>query len=479
MDSITLENYRCFREKQEVRLAPLTLLVGENSTGKTSFLALIHALLEIKFGGIYLNFKKEPYDLGSFDEIVHYRGEKSERAQTFKVKFDFTIHNHIKFKKPELIKSSYEIVFSPKRTAPFPVKRRLDLGEIWVEEEIVTENSQEKVKFHLGINNASWKSSRLAFSLMTSPYSQEGISPAIVAMRCFLYWKERIQEYPESPRYEIVEGHSYPSDNDIKLLEKYISMFRNYTDPFSLTLLRDNQRYGRRVLPSAPIRSKPGRTYDPGYPGRDPEGVYLPSYLADIWDEENNLPLQEALQNFGKASGLFDEISVRYLGEGRSGPFQIQIKEYESGAEDPKRNLIDVGYGVSQILPPITEILDRIPSPIPSLLAPVTFLLQQPEIHLHPKAQAALGSFFSEVASSGHNLVVETHSDYILDRIRMEVRADNPVIKPEDVSILYFDRENLDVTIHSLELDKYGDIIDAPPTYREFFRKETRDLLGM
>ena len=44
MDKITLKNYRCFREEQTARLAPLTLLVGENSTGKTSFLAMIRAL---------------------------------------------------------------------------------------------------------------------------------------------------------------------------------------------------------------------------------------------------------------------------------------------------------------------------------------------------------------------------------------------------------------------------------------------------
>ena len=49
MDRITLENYRCFREKQTARLAPLTLLVGNNSTGKTSFLALIRALWDVAF----------------------------------------------------------------------------------------------------------------------------------------------------------------------------------------------------------------------------------------------------------------------------------------------------------------------------------------------------------------------------------------------------------------------------------------------
>ena len=74
IDSVTLETFRCFREKQTVRLAPLTLLVGENSTGKTSFLALLRAMAELAFVGGTPNFKTPPYDLGSFDEIAHHRG---------------------------------------------------------------------------------------------------------------------------------------------------------------------------------------------------------------------------------------------------------------------------------------------------------------------------------------------------------------------------------------------------------------------
>lgn len=69
MDEITLKNFRCFREEQTARLAPLTLLVGENSTGKTSFVAMIRALWDVAYGRRAPNFKEEPYDLGSFDEL--------------------------------------------------------------------------------------------------------------------------------------------------------------------------------------------------------------------------------------------------------------------------------------------------------------------------------------------------------------------------------------------------------------------------
>ena len=120
----------------------------------------------------------------------------------------------------------------------------------------------------------------------------------------------------------------------------------------------------------------------------------------------------------------------------------------------PWRNLIDVGYGVSQALPVITELLR------PD--APSMFLLQQPEVHLHPSAQAALGSLFSQVAGLERQLIIETHSDHLIDRVRMDVRDGESALKPDDVSILYFERGDLDVRIHSLRIDEEGNVVDAP-----------------
>ena len=75
MDSITLENYRCFGEKQ-----------GPNSTGKTSFLALIRALWDTVFGESIPNFREFPYDLGSFQDIAHNRGARGSQASEFGAK---------------------------------------------------------------------------------------------------------------------------------------------------------------------------------------------------------------------------------------------------------------------------------------------------------------------------------------------------------------------------------------------------------
>ena len=75
--------------------------------------------------------------------------------------------------------------------------------------------------------------------------------------------------------------------------------------------------------------------------------------------------------------------------------------------------------------------------------------------------------------------MVETHSDYIIDRVRMDVRDRTTGLKPEDVSILYFEPRDLDVKIHSIRLDEMGNVLDAPPAYRKFFMEEIRRSIGL
>jgi len=171
------------------------------------------------------------------------------------------------------------------------------------------------------------------------------------------------------------------------------------------------------------------------------------------------------LREFGSKSGLFDEIEIVNKGKKDSDPFQVGVK---SGGR--MFNLIDVGYGVSQALPILVETLQRASQF-------ETFLIQQPEVHLHPKAQAELGSFFANQTDPKRRFVIETHSDYLVDRIRMEVRR--RLLEPEDVSLLYFERGKSGTTIHNLELDRNGTITNPPPGFRQFFLKEELDLLGV
>ena len=225
-----------------------------------------------------------------------------------------------------------------------------------------------------------------------------------------------------------------------------------------------------RPFASAPIRSSPHRTYDPTRPLADPEGAYVPTYFANVHftNKKQWLSLKEKLEEFGTSSGLFDKIEVRHLGEMEGGPFQLEVS-----VKGRPRNLIDVGYGVSQVLPVLAELFRQDGPPV--------FLFQQPEVHLHPSAQAALGSLFCATVERGHQLVIETHSDYIVDRILLDIRDRKTNLRPDDVSILYFERERerkrLNVTIHSIRIDGEGNVVDPPSGYRGFFRGELNRVI--
>ena len=200
----------------------------------------------------------------------------------------------------------------------------------------------------------------------------------------------------------------------------------------------------------------------------------MPGLLASLQRREPDgwQSLKNRMERFGRASGLFDEITVKSFEGSESAPFQIQIRKFsEKGRKGPQRNLIDVGYGVSQALPLLTELLRSD--------SPRMYLLQQPEIHLHPRAQAALGSLFCSLAGPERQLIVETHSDHLIDRVRMDIRDKTTSLTHEDVSILYFEPADLDVKIHSIRFDELGNVLDAPPSYGKFFMEETRRSIGI
>jgi predicted ATPase len=75
--------------------------------------------------------------------------------------------------------------------------------------------------------------------------------------------------------------------------------------------------------------------------------------------------------------------------------------------------------------------------------------------------------------------LIETHSDYLVDRIRIDIMEKKHDLRPEDVAFLYFERQGGGVQIHRLLLNEQGDIVNAPPGYRKFILQEERRFLGI
>ena len=460
MDAVTLRNYRCFGDEQTVRLAPLTLLVGENSTGKTSFLAMLRALWDVGYSGTRPSFRRPPYDLGTFREIVHDRAVRDAPGHAFSAGFESASPGRGKRTRARQAATfdgaalRVRVEFRKRDAEPYPVKTRFARGAAWIELRI-----DEGTRIHhFGTGAGEWEyrfDDRQRRTL-----DSESFEVNLVSMRYHLATLDA-----DPPPASVTQALSQrpraaPGPEDLSQLLRLAESvpFRGRTQSYA----------------GAPVRSSPQRIYDPPNLGEDPEGAYIPLYLARLHETARDewQRLKQAIERFGLAAGLFDELDVKPLVGTEGGAFQLQIRKFSRGRKGPKRNIADVGYGVSQVLPVVAELLRK---DVPSL-----FLLQQPEVHLHPRAQAALGSLFCEVAARRRTqLVIETHSDHLLNRVRMDTRDKTTRLAPEDVSILYFDREDRGVRIHSLRLDASGNVLNAPDSYGSFFMQETTRSLGL
>ena len=466
MDQIFLENFRCFHGAQTARLAPLTLLVGDNSTGKTSFLAIIRALWDTFHMRQEPNFKDAPYDLGNFPELVHHRGGRSAPAGFFSAGFTSTI--------PQL-NSSYdsrmEFRMRIRGSHTIPVLHSRSLSDDAGAKVIEFLGGRASRSFRLTTANGSWdvKKPEMMGKGFDLPFSTSAKD-----LYHMLAW-EQGKSLRSGFEYRPVGDAPQVTRGDKEAIQEMLRQ--------SHTMTGDRDTRGRssranRPFASAPARSKPRRIYSPTNLEQDVEGDYIPMYLADMYIRypERWNRLKEQLERFGSDAGLFDEIGIKLLGDKGGAGFLVQVRKFSGlktrTLKGPQRNLTDVGYGISQVLSVVTELLRKDSSAM--------FLLQQPEAHLHPRAQAALGSLFCRVVSSKkHQLVVETHSDYLVDRMRMLIRHRETKLKPEDVSILFFERQSPGVVIHSLRLDEQGSIQDAPEGYRRFFMEEFDRLFGV
>ena len=389
MNSVTIENYRCFGDQQTVPLAPLTLLVGPNSTGKTSFMALIRAMWDVAFRNAVPNFMEEPYNLGSFQDIAHRRGDSSGQPVEFSAGFE-----HSSFR-PGYHPISFSAVFENRTGTPFPTKRTVSHGGLAFEVYLDTDG-EHNLELH-------WDGGSIRRQLGGS-HSRRYSDGAVLLPLAFALIEAANEDQPTT---------TMEDGEEVLVLHRVAREGLPDTEPLQRMLFEfwDHDERQSRPFASAPIRSRPRRTYDPIRVTQDPEGEYVPSYLASLSRRRSTEwhKIKTALEAFGQGSGLFDEISVRSFGDTDGDPFQIMVRLPGDSSEVHLRNLMDVGYGVSQSLPVLTELL--------SDSAPSTYLLQQPEVHLHPTAQAALGSLFCNIAAKGVQMLVETHSDYLVDTI--------------------------------------------------------------
>jgi AAA ATPase-like protein/putative AbiEii toxin of type IV toxin-antitoxin system len=216
-----------------------------------------------------------------------------------------------------------------------------------------------------------------------------------------------------------------------------------------------------------PIRSEPKRTYDELVLEFSPEGQHTPYLIRQMLNsKKQRTKLREFIESSGNASGLFRDIKIQNFGRGASTRFELDIV-----IDDKTFNILHVGYGISQALPIMVEFLARPRG--------TWFAVQEPEIHLHPRAQAALGDIIFDMAvKDNKHFLVETHSDFMIDRFRMNYRKHRS--KRPDGQVLFFERRDKHNVVTPLSIGSSGEFPeDQPEGYRQFFVREQMNLLGM
>ena len=219
-----------------------------------------------------------------------------------------------------------------------------------------------------------------------------------------------------------------------------------------------------RIYYLGPLRDYPRRDYlwarsrptDVGKKGEQAVDAILAATAAG---ETRNLrpwahhrPFQEMIAHWLREMGLIEGFKIEEIAPG-SNRWQAKVRTRKGASEVL---LTDVGFGVSQVLPVIT-LLQYVPEGS-------TVLLEQPEIHLHPLAQAGLADVIIQAATHRKvQVILESHSEHLL--LRLQRRIAEEQIASDDVKLYFCDAPRGKSTLTPLEVDMFGNIQNWPDKF--------------
>lgn len=235
-----------------------------------------------------------------------------------------------------------------------------------------------------------------------------------------------------------------------------------------------------------PLRDEPKPLY-PLAASADPSDVGLRGeFTAAVLDLHKDLTIRYVpTANFGSAAAKQDAVFrslsaavtdwVQYLGvaeevdtrdRGKLG-HELKVSVAKGGRA---QDLTHVGVGVSQILPIL----------VMSLLADedTTLIFEQPELHLHPKVQTRLGDFFLSMTFLGKQCIVETHSEYLINRLRFRAASAPAERSLVDLVKIYFlEKKEGASAFKEVNINEFGAILDWPEGFFDESQQEAEDIL--
>ncbi|MFO0649930.1 MAG: DUF3696 domain-containing protein [Polyangiales bacterium] len=471
-----LFNFKSFRDDTTVKLGPLTVLAGANSSGKSTLLQsmlMVAQTLESRVASRPVVLNGPFVRLGTFDDVRSHGSESvsvlvgfelaaNETAVAGELVFDGGADPADQGRLHPLLLSSDmarwsrdsvifdSLVSARVRRAPVaPGERARALGLD------VADDTLPPLTYELRVTGKN--------ALVRTDHKYTGCT-----LEHFLV-KDVYDIEPENPQRLVRVGPFNEIRDAADLLCGHFAHLR-YLGP-----LRDDPR---ALYPL----STTADTTDVGLRGEHTAAVYdlhrqsLVRYVptgnfptpapnaGGVVTDTRTRTLESAVTEWLQYLGVVESITTRDLGN-----LGHELKVSTAGDPTP-HNLTHVGAGVSQVLPIVVMCLLAAPD--------TTLLIEQPELHLHPRVQTLLGDFFLAAAMAGKQVIVETHSEYLVNRLRYRIAASEGDRVAQFVKTYFVEKDAKGASVfRAVNVNNYGAITEWPKGFFDQSQREIEQIL--
>lgn len=435
---IRWKNYRAFRDTDWIVLKPLTIIIGPNNSGKTSIvspLLLMDQTMSSREAIAPLVTRGPVIDLGLYKDIVH----KGDTTQ--KMFLGFRFHRHASPPKKLGKLGAYppgaiEVTLSSDRQSKDPLLRQFELKDLYNRSLFSQKLSDD--------GSYSFTSDWIKLSTGRELHAIEKSKPVN-----FLF----------SPA-SALRGYQPEGGGEKTIEAKFSRPFSMYLSSLGY-MFEELRDVFRDLAYIGPLRDRPRRYYEisndmPGSVGSHGE------HMANLLRQKMPL-IRSKLNNWVRQFEFGSELKLKNLSND-----QLFSLFFVDAIDSRETNITDSGFGASQVLPLIVQALT---APKQSIT-----IAEQPEIHLNPRLQYKLADLFVEMANNDRRVIVETHSEHLLLRLRRLIAIGE--INPEDVSLYFVEKKDGISTIQNIPLQADGRI-ESDSWPKGFFEDSLRESLAL
>lgn len=414
------QGFRGFRDTGLVELHPVTILLGANNTGKTSFLAPLLALkqtLNSKDFAQAIKVKGELIDVGHYREFSH-----NHECEDVVLTLVFHSHTDDKSKRAQIGRQpgAVDLTFSHDSNGQEIRLKRFQVRDLIgrpILRRTLRKNGYTLEYLDSRQPRSVSKATRKAIRSAKPNHFLFDTSPVFRAM---VGAGEGAKEAPQADFNVRSEAMRY-----MVIVQEVAGSVRGLLDGISYI---------------GPLRRAPRRSYElmgemPRHVGTD--GAQAPELLF----RKRRDPLTAQVNEWVKRFGLGSSFGLNEL---TNDIFEVVLRRQK----EKSINIADTGFGVSQLLPILVQIAKSSKGD--------TIIIEQPEIHLNPKQQTMLGELFVDAAQDGKRIVVETHSEHLVLSVRRLVAAGK--LKSSDLGIYYVSREGNESRLRKIPVNAKGHI---------------------